>query len=108
MLRSTFPSVSFSFQTPITSVDKWIKNVYSLRIGTGIKSGELHTATAHSKQFTHSPVHNTWFIPLLMQVFTPQLSPRKIDSFNPLYRHLYPQSTAPINKKKKGKKERNT
>jgi len=91
-----------------TRVDKWIKNVYSLRIQSGITSEQLHTATHLSQQFTTTPVHNPLLTPLFVQVFTPQLSPQKISNFNLLERRLYPQSTAPINKKKKEKKERNT
>ena len=89
-------------------VDKWIKNVYSLRTGTGTTSDNLPTPSSLSQQFTHVPVHKPQLIPLFVQVFTPQLSTVKITHFNLLYSRLYPQSTAPINKKKKGKMERNT
>jgi len=97
-----------AISTLFTPVDKWIKNVYSLRTQTGITSEQLHTVTHLSRQFTASPVHNSLVTPLFVQVFTPQLSPQKLSNFNLLYRQLYPLSTAPINKKKKGNKERNT
>ena len=86
----------------------WVKNVYSLRIPQGINGDKLHTGSLLTKQFTARPVHNPQLIPLFVQVFTPQLSPQKLSNFNLLYRQLYPLSTAPINKKKKGNKERNT
>lgn len=92
----------------ITHVDNWIKNVYSLRTQTGTTSEQLHTGTALERQFTHSHVHNPQLIPLFVQVFTPLLSPSKISHFTLLFTHLYTQSTAPINKKKKGNMERNT
>jgi len=97
-----------AISTLFTPVDKWIKNVYSLRIETGTTSEQLDTASHLTQQFTMSPVHNPQVTPLFVQVFTPQLSPLKISDFNLLDRRLYPQSTAPINKKKKGNKERNT
>jgi len=79
----------------------WVKNVYSLRTVQGISSDELHTGSHFVKQFTPSPVHNPQLILAFVQVFTSQLSTSKINHFNLLYRHLYPQSTPPINKKKK-------
>lgn len=97
-----------SVTSHITHVDNWIKNVYSLRTQMGTTSDKLHTGTWLSQQFTHSPVHNPQVIPRIVQVLTPQLSPLKIGNFNPLITHLYTQSTAPINKKKKGNMERNT
>jgi hypothetical protein len=89
-------------------VDKWIKNVYSLRTGTGTTSDDLPTPSSLSQQFTHAPVHKPRLVPLLVQVFTAQLSTVKNAHFNLLHSRLYPQSTAPINKKKKGNMERNT
>ena len=91
-----------------TRVDKWIKNVYSLRIQTGTTSEQLHTPTHLTQQFTYHPVHKSQVTPLFVQVFTPQLSTSENTNFNLLHSWLYPQSTAPINKKKKGKMERNT
>jgi len=100
MLKSTF--------TLFTSVENCIKNVYNLRIQTGITSEQLHTPSVLTQQFTHSPVHNYQVTPLFVRVFTPLLYTRKINKFHLLDRWLYPQSTPPINKKKKGNMERNT
>jgi len=79
----------------------WVKNVYSLRTVQGINSDKLHTGSHLMKQFAHSPVYNPQLILAFVQVFTSQLSTLKINYFNLLYRRLYPQSTPPINKKKK-------
>jgi hypothetical protein len=89
-------------------VDKWIKNVYSLRKQTGTTSDQLPTPSLLETQFTHLPVHNPLVTPLFVQVFTPALSTSKFNEYHLLQSHLYPQSTPPINKKKKGKMERNT
>jgi len=90
------------------SVDNWIKNVYSLRTQPGKTSEQLHTPHLLTRQFTHSPVHNFQLTPLFVQVFTPRFYTRKITQFNLLNSQLYPQSTAPINKKKKEILGRNT
>ena len=79
----------------------WVKNVYSLRIPQGTNGDKLHTGSRLTEQFTTRPVHNPQLIPLFVQVFTPQLSTLKINHFNLLDRRLYPQSTPPINMKKK-------
>jgi len=86
---------------PIFTLTAWVKNVYSLRIARGTNGDKLPTDSLLTQQITHSPVHNPQLIPLLVQVFTPQLSTPKITYFNLLYRRLYPQSTPPINMKKK-------
>jgi len=86
----------------------WVKNVYSLRTAWGINSGQLPTDTIFTRQHTYHLVHNSPFIPLLVQVFTPHLSTAKITQSHPLYTRLYPQSTSPITMKKKEKIERNT
>jgi hypothetical protein len=89
-------------------VDNCIKNVYSLRTQTGITSGELRTGSQLVEQFGFPTVYNSLVTPLFVQAFITQLSTLKIARFNLLDRWLYPQSTPPINKKNKGKMERNT
>jgi hypothetical protein len=89
-------------------VDNCIKNVYSLRKQTGTTSDELHTGSQLVKQFSFPTVHNSLVTPLFIQAFITQLSTLKITQFHLLDRWLYPQSTPPINKKNKGKMERNT
>jgi hypothetical protein len=79
----------------------WVKNVYSLRIAQGIKSDQLPTTSPLTHQFTHTAVHNYLLIPLLVQVFAPSFSTPKISNLYLLYARLYPQSTPPINMKKK-------
>jgi len=92
----------------ITYVDKCIKNVYSLRTHAGTTSGELHTGSLLPYQFTPQAVHNSLVTPLFVPVLATQFSTSKISHFNLLYRRLSPQSTPPINKKKKERKEKNT
>jgi hypothetical protein len=89
-------------------VDKCIKNVYSLRKQTGTTSEQLHTPNLLTHQFTFPTVHNLRVTPLFILAFTPLLYTPKISQLHPLNRQLYPQSTPPINKKKKEKLERNT
>lgn len=89
-------------------VENRIKNVYRWGKQEGKTSGELPTRSVLKRQFTQHPVHNPQVIPLIVQVFTPQLSAPKITRLHLLMNDLYTQSTPPINKKKKGKLERNT
>jgi hypothetical protein len=89
-------------------VDNWIKNVYSLRIQTGTTSDELRTPSLLTHQFTFPAVHNSRLTPLFVQVFASQFYTPKKSEYHLLGRQLYPQSTPPINKKKKEKLERNT
>ena len=86
---------------PIFTLTAWVKNVYTLRTAQGTNGDKLHTGSYLTQQFTHLPVHNPQVIPLFVQVFTSQLSTLKINHFNLLNRRLYPQSTPPINMKKK-------
>lgn len=86
----------------------WVKNVYSLRTDKGINSDKLYTAHLLADQFTHRAVHNSLVTPLFIPALATQLSTSKINQLHLLYRRLYPQSTAPINKKKKERKEMNT
>ena len=79
----------------------WVKNVYSLRTVEGKKSDNLYTDSRLAQQFTNNTVHNSPLIPLLVQVSTPSFSTSKNNIFNLLNRRLYPQSTPPINMKKK-------
>lgn len=79
----------------------WVKNVYSLRTAKGIKSDNLYTDSPLAKQFTYAAVHNSPLIPLFVPAFAPSLSTSKMNVFNLLNRRLYPQSTPPINMKKK-------
>jgi len=104
MLKNTYNTTSLSF----TLVDKWIKNVYSLRITTGTTSDNLPTPIHLTQQFTYPSVYNSQVTPLFVRVFTSLFSTLENTYFNLLYSHLYPQSTAPINKKKREKMERNT
>jgi hypothetical protein len=92
----------------LSPVDNCIKNVYSLRTKTGTTSDQLRTPSLLIQQFTFPTVHNSQVTPLFVQVFTAQFYTAKIDKYHLLNRRLYPQSTAPINKKNKGKMERNT
>lgn len=93
---------------PKSTVEKCIKNVYSLRTSQGTISDQLHTVPLLSGQFVGVAVYNSLITPLFIPVFATSFSTSKMSVFNLLYRHLYPQSTAPINKKNKGKMERNT
>ena len=82
-------------------VERWIKNVYNLRTQTGTKSDSLYTDCQLTNQFTKDPVHNSPVTPLFVQVLAAQLSTSKITQLHLLHNHLYPQSTPPINMKKK-------
>ena len=79
----------------------WVKNVYSLRTVRGIKSGLLYTDSLLTDQFTYTTVHNSPLIRLFVPAFAPSFSTVKMSVFNLLFRWLYPQSTPPINMKKK-------
>jgi hypothetical protein len=94
--------------TLFTPVDNRTKNVYNVRKQAGKTSDELHTPNLLTSQFTHLPVHNSPLTPLFVLAFAPQFYTPKITHFNLLINHLYPQSTAPINKKKKERLKRNT
>jgi len=89
-------------------VENWIKNVYSQRTQTGITSEQLHTGSSLTHQFTFPTVHKSLLTPLFVLVVNTQFYTAKNHQFNLLYSHLYPQSTAPINMKKKERKEKNT
>lgn len=99
-----YNSTSLSF----APVENRIKNVYSLRKQTGKTSDQLRTPSLLVQQFTDAPVYNSALTPLFVQAFAPSLYTPKINQFNLLYSQLYPQSTAPINMKKKENLERNT
>ena len=86
---------------PFSPVERWIKNVYNLRTQTGTKSDSLYTNSQLTNQFTDAPVHNSPVTPLFVHVLTTQLSTSKNTQLHLLYSHLYPQSTPPINMKKK-------
>ena len=79
----------------------WVKNVYSLRTPGGTNSDYLYTDHLLAAQFTKSAVHNPQVTPLFVQALATQLSTAKNDQLHLLYSRLYPQSTPPINKKKK-------
>lgn len=86
----------------------WVKNVYSLRTARGTNSDQLPTTGTPTYLPTHKLVHNLPLIPLFVQVFTTLLSTVKIVTLHLIHTQLYPQSTAPINMKKKENMERNT
>ena len=79
----------------------WVKNVYSLRIARGTNSDKLPTPPLSTRTFTYQPVHKSPVVLRFVQAFTPLFSTLKIPSLYLLYIPLYPQSTPPINKKKK-------
>ena len=93
---------------PKTISFAWVKNVYSLRMNSGIASGE--------SLVSYTPptlaLQSLWVqLPSFTQVYThlsAVLSTAKITFFNLLNTQLYPVSTAPIIKKKKENKERNS
>lgn len=86
----------------------WVKNVYSLRMDSGIARGETSFSytpptPAFSRLWVQSPIFT--HIPLRLSAVLPTL---KNTYFHLLIHHLYPVSTAPIIKKKKENKERNS
>lgn len=89
-------------------VDKSIKNVHSLRKQVGKTSGMLRTPFILYRQFTTTRVHNRPIFTPFRHVFNTGFYTPENWQFNLLYRHLYPQSTPPINMKKKENLERNT
>lgn len=82
--------------------------MYSLGKVIGKTSDKLHTPSLLTHQFTFPTVHNLPVTPLFVLAFTPQFYTPKISHLHLLDRRLYPQSTPPINKKKKENLERNT
>ena len=101
---ATYQSTSLLF----TPVDNRIKNVYSLRTQTGTNSDHLPTPSLLTNQLSSSAVHKYRVTPLFVLAVTAQFYTQKNSYFNLLTSRLYPQSTAPINKKKKERLERNT
>ena len=89
-------------------VENWIKNVYSLRVNDSTTSDQLYTTSLLTYQFEQPAVHNSPVTPLFVQAIASSLSTCETSLFNQLQSHLYPQSTPPINKKKKENIERNT
>ena len=79
----------------------WVKNVYSLRTAGGTTSATLYTASLLPISSAFEAVYNSPALALSLHRFTTYLYTVKISVFNPLLHHLYPQSTAPINMKKK-------
>jgi len=86
----------------------WVKNVYSLRIDQGTKGDNLYTDHPLARFIAPTTVDNPPVTPLFVPALAIQFSPSKISQLHLLYRQLYPQSTPPINKKKKERKELNT
>lgn len=74
----------------------WVKNVYSLGIYTGIKSGMLPTQVEGSGLLVQSAVHNYPTFPIVLPKILSFLSTLFLDNLPPLYRQLYPLSTVPI------------
>ena len=79
----------------------WVKNVYSLRTAGGTTSATLYTASLLPIDLDFKAVYNSPVLALSLHRFTTYLYTVKISVFNLLLHHLYPQSTAPINMKKK-------
>lgn len=52
----------------------WVKNVYSLRIASGIKRVQTFTATVSGVSYSHGGVYNIRFIPTFILTFYTQLS----------------------------------
>ena len=102
--NAAYEDTSLSF----SPVENWIKNVYSLRMNDSTTSDQLSTISLLTYQFGQPVVHNSVVTPLFVQAIASSLSTYKTSIFNQLQRHLYPQSTPPINKKKKENIERNT
>ena len=75
----------------------WVKNVYSLGTVKGTNGAQLHTGTVREYTYPLTPVHKSPVMRRLVHQLNAYLSPSKITYFNPLYSHLYPLSTAPIN-----------
>ena len=86
----------------------WVKNVYSLRIDSGVNSGyPLFSYTGPTRALPAIRVQVTSFTQVIVK-FSSVLSTAKSTYFNLLNTHLYPVSTVPTIKKKKENKERNS
>lgn len=79
----------------------WVKNVYSLRTAGGTTGALLYTASLPSTSSNHQAVYNLPALTLSLHRFATYLYTAIFSYFNLLLHHLYPQSTAPINMKKK-------
>jgi hypothetical protein len=79
----------------------WVKNVYSLGIAGGIKSGSVYTVGVF---VGHQPQNWLYKPPVLLTLipdFTAQLSTSFLRKIPLLIAWLYPQSTVPIIKRTK-------
>lgn len=86
----------------------WVKNVYSLRMISGIDSGNTIVSytpptLASIGLWVQTPIYTQ-----LTTKFSAVLSTLNIPQLHLLIRHLYPVSTVPTIKKKKENKERNS
>ena len=86
---------------PKATTFAWVKNVYSLRTAGGTTSAMLYTASLLPISSGFEAVYKSPALTLSLHRFTAYLYTAKISVFNLLLHHLYPQSTAPINMKKK-------
>ena len=94
--------------TLITMPTAWVKNVYSLRIDSGMNSGyPLFSYTGPLSVIAGVRGQVPSFTQLITQL-SAVLSTVKNHIFNLLHSHLYPVSTAPTIKKKKENKKRNS
>lgn len=86
----------------------WVKNVYSLRMDSGIHRGKTivsYTPPSLTHQSLWVQTHAYTHFPTMLSAVLPTL---KNIYFHLLIHHLYTVSTAPIIKKKKENKERNS
>lgn len=79
----------------------WVKNVYSLGIQTGIKSGVLYPTLTHNLVISSSPVNNQGVIRRLFPTHPTLLSTLFFGYLPLLKRELSLVSTVPTIKKKK-------
>ena len=84
-----------------TTTFAWVKNVYSLRTAGGTTGASLYTASLPLTSYGTKAVYNSPALTPSLHRFAPYLYTVIFGHFNLLLHHLYPQSTAPINMKKK-------
>jgi len=86
----------------------WVKNVYSLRMTSGIEGGDIPLSyTPPTLAYSRIRVQTLSFTHV-STMFSAALSTLKNSYLHLLNSHLYPVSTVPTIKKKKEIKERNS
>jgi len=93
---------------PNTLLFTWVKNVYSLGMGRRTTSAQPSTEVSITNANTNTPVYKSPVFRLVFPGNTSLFSTQFLLKFHLLMRWLYTQSTGPIMRTNKEKRERIT